>query len=143
AVYSRSYYGILAPPKQKLPYETIGDFKLEGLAHDVAAVTYKTPDNTIQHYIGTYGARAGGSSHYHVGAEIHGLWQGDNGGVVSDTEGISVTANGKSELFEWVNIHRFGTVDVVLKKNNEDVWTISLNGNFEVHSAAPEPTAGD
>src|SRR5699024_6724787 len=59
AIYYISYYGILARPKEKLPYETIGDFKVEWLAHDVAAVTYKTVDNTIQQYIGTYGDRAG------------------------------------------------------------------------------------
>src|SRR5690625_2736378 len=131
AVYYRSYYGILARPKEKFPYETIGEFKVELLAHDVAAVTYKTADNTIQQYIGTYGDRAGGSSYYYVGAEIHGIWQGDNVELVSDTEGISVTANGKSELFEWDNIHQFGTLAVVLKKNNEAVWTISLNRSEE------------
>jgi len=143
AIYYRSHYGILARPKEKLPYETIGEFKTEWLAHDVAAVTYKTADNTIQQYIGTYGDRAGGSSYYYVGAEIHGIWEGNNVEVVSDTEGISVKANGKSELFEWDNIHQFGTLAIVLKKNNEAVWTISLNENFEVHSAASEPTAGN
>src|SRR5690625_2478119 len=143
AVFYRSYYGILARPKEKLPYKTIGEFKTEWLTHDVAAVTYKTVDNTIQQYIGTYGDRAGGGSYYYVGAEINGIWQGNNVEVVSDTEGISVTANGKSELFEWDNIHQFGTLAIVLKKNNEAVWTISLNANFEVHSAASEPTVGN
>lgn len=142
AVYYRSYYGFLARPKERLPYETDGDFKVDWLANDVAAVTYKAADNTIQQYIGTYGDRGSGRSYYYVGAEIHGIWQGETLEVVSDTEGISVTENGKTELFDWDNIHQFGTLAVILKKNNEAIWTISLNENFEVHSAASEPTVG-
>ncbi|ASK64085.1 hypothetical protein CFK37_18960 [Virgibacillus phasianinus] len=142
AVYYRSYYGILARPKEKLPYETSGEFKVEWLAKDVAAVTYKTADNTIQQYVGTYGDRGSGRSYYYVGAEIHGKWQGNNIEVISDTKGITVTENGESELFDWDSIHQFGTLAVVLKKNDEAVWTISLNENFEVHSAASEKTVG-
>lgn len=142
AVYYRSYYGFLARPKERLPYETDGNFKVDWLANDVAAVTYKAADNTIQQYIGTYGDRGSGRSYYYVGAEIHGIWQGETLEVVSDTEGISVTENGKTELFDWDNIHQFGTLAVILKKNNEAIWTISLNENFEVHSAASEPTVG-
>src|SRR5699024_9653286 len=45
AVYYRSYYGIRARPTEKFPYEPLGEFTVEWLAHDVAAVTYKTADN--------------------------------------------------------------------------------------------------
>ncbi|WP_163970432.1 hypothetical protein [Oceanobacillus halotolerans] len=143
AVYYRSYYGILARPKERLPYETDGEYNVEWLADDVAAVTYKAVDDTIQQFIGTYGDRGSGSSYYYVGAEIHGRWEGSDVSVVSNTEGISVTENGETELFEWENMEQFGTLAVVLKKNNEAVWTISLNENFKVHSAASEPTVGN
>src|SRR5699024_3419313 len=100
AVYYRSYYGILARPKEKLPYETTGEFKTEWLADDIVAVTYKATDNTIQQFIGTYGDRGSGMSYYYVGPEIHGKWQGDNIEVLRDPKGISITENNETELFE-------------------------------------------
>lgn len=143
AVYYRVHYGILARPKEKLPYTTVSDFTVKWLAKDVAAVTYRTKDDTIQQFIGTYGDRGNGIAYYYVGAEIHGQWQADNTEVTSNTEGISVTANGKTELFTWENIIQYGTLAIVLKKNDEAVWTISLNENFEVQSDASLPTEGN
>ena len=142
-VYYRNYYSILALPKERLPFESRGEFQVEWLANDIAAVTYEAKDNTIQQFIATYGDRGSGSSYYYVGAEIHGHWQGENIKVISDTEGISVIQNDKTELFEWDNIQQFGTLAVILKKNNEAVWTISLNEDFEVHSDASDSTVGN
>ncbi|ASS89197.1 hypothetical protein [Aeribacillus pallidus] len=143
AVYLRSYYGILSRPKERLPYKTDGEFKVEWLANDIAAVTYKTVDHTIQQFIGTYGDRGNGRSYYYVGAEIHGRWQGNNVEVVSHSEGISVTHNGKKELFYWDHITQFGTLAVVLMRHNEEIWTISLNENFVADSADSEHTTGE
>ncbi len=143
AVYYRDYYGILARPKERLPFDTKGEFQVEWLANDIAAVTYEAKDDTIQQFIGTYGDRGSGISYYYVAAEIHGRWQGENIQLISDTEGISVIEDGETELFEWENIQQFGTLAVVLKRDNEAVWTISLNENFEVHSDAPESTVGN
>lgn len=142
-VYYRSYYGILARPIEKLPYETTGEFKIKWLADDVAAVTYKAKDHSIQQFIGTYGDRGSGRSYYYVGAEIHGIWQGNNIEVLSDRKGISVTVNGEIELFEWNNIQQSGTLAVVLKRNNEAVWTISLNKNYKIISDASEQNVGN
>lgn len=143
AVYYRDYYGILARPKERLPFDTKGEFQVEWLANDIAAVTYEAKDDTIQQFIGTYGDRGSGISYYYVAAEIHGRWQGENIQLISDTEGISVIEDGETELFEWENIQQFGTLAVVLKRDNEAVWTISLNENFEVHSDATESTVGN
>lgn len=143
AVYYRSYYNILARPKERLPYDTGGEFNVEWLAKDVAAVTYKTADNSIQQFIGTYGDRGSGSSYYYVGPEIHGNWVGDNTQVISNTEGISVTENGKTELFDWDHIVQFGTLAIVLMRESEAAWTISLDENFEVHSDASAIQTGD
>ncbi|MBO1001234.1 hypothetical protein [Pseudogracilibacillus auburnensis] len=141
--YYRSYYGILARPKESLPYEIAEDYKVEWLAKDVAAFTYETAENTIQQFIATYGDRGGGIAYYYVGAEMQGVWQGENVEVISDPDGITVTENGRSELFEWENIHQFGTLAIVLKKNNEAAWTISLDDNFVVHSDASEDKVGN
>lgn len=143
AVYYRSYYNILARPKERLPYDTGGEFNVEWLAKDVAAVTYKTADNSIQQFIGNYGDRGSGSSYYYVGPEIHGNWVGDNTQVISNTEGISVIENGKTELFDWDHIVQFGTLAIVLMRESEAAWTISLDENFEVHSDASAIQTGD
>ena len=143
AIYYRSYYGILARPKEVLSNGIDGEYKVEWLADDIAAFTYQAADNTMQQFIGTYGDRKDGMSYYYVGAEIHGDWREDHVEVVSSPEGITVTENNESELFPWENIHQFGTLAVVLKKNNEAVWTIALKENFEVHSDASKPTVGN
>lgn len=143
AVYYRSYYGILARPKNVIPQETNGEFKVEWLAKDIAAVTYKTKDHSIQQYIGTYGDRGSGGSYYYVGAEMHGFWQGDSAEVLSNEEGITVTVNGIEELFEWENIQQFGTLAIVLEKGSEAAWTIALNENFKVRSGDFEPDRGN
>lgn len=143
AVYYRSYFGIMGRPREALPHKTAGDFKVEWLEKDVAAVTYKTDGDTIQQFIGTYGDRGTGTSYYYVGAEIHGQWKAKDYQVESTPEGIFVTEKGKTEMFEWENIIQFGTLAVVLKKNDEAVWTIALNEDFKVHSDPAEPTTGN
>lgn len=142
AFYYREYYGILARPMEKLPYETDGNFKVEWLAHDIAAVTYETKDDKVQQFIGTYGDRGGGISYYYVWAEIQGRWQGDGISVESGPEGITVMENGETEHFSWEETQQFGTLAIVLMKNDEAIWTISLDETFEVHPEASRPTVG-
>lgn len=142
AVYYTSYYDILARPKEKLPYKINGKFKVKWLANDIAAVTYKASDHSIHQFIGTYGDRSNGTLYYYVGPEIHGEWKGDHVKVVSNTKGISVTQNGKTQLFDWDHIVQFGTLAIVLIKHHEAVWTISLNENFVVHALSSAPMTG-
>ncbi|MCU9614380.1 hypothetical protein OEV98_12620 [Caldibacillus lycopersici] len=143
AMYYRSYYGILGRAKERLSFYPQEEVKLEWLANDIAAVTYKAEDQTLQQFIATYGDRGSGRSYYYVGAEMHGSWQADDSKVISDTEGISIIENGKTEWFPWDNIVQFGTLAVVLMKNSEAAWTIALDENFEVHSEALVPTTGN
>src|SRR5699024_8031660 len=89
-----------------------------------------------QQFIGTYGDRNKGLSYYNVGAEIQGEWQGDNITVISSPDGMTFTADNKTELFEWNDIQQFGTLAVVLQKSNEAIWTIALSENFIVESDA-------
>ncbi|MCO7125359.1 hypothetical protein NIE88_06210 [Sporolactobacillus shoreicorticis] len=141
-VYYRSYYGIFCRPKKVLPQDLKGRYKVKWLANDIAALTYTDADDKIQQFIGTYGDRGGGRSYYYVGAEIHGQWQGGSALVISGTKGILVTEDGANELFEWNRIVQYGTLAVVLKRNDQAVWTLALNKDFEVHSDASEPTTG-
>lgn len=142
AIVYRSYYWILARPMERLPYPTSGEFKVDWLADDVAAVTYKADDQTIHQYIGTYGDRGGGSSYYYVGPSIYGQWTGKNADVISNQEGITVKTGGKTEQFDWEHVVQFGTLAVVLTANNQAVWTISLDENFIANSNAAKPPKG-
>ncbi|WP_413376764.1 hypothetical protein [Alkalihalobacillus sp. 1P02AB] len=142
-VYYRSYFGILGRPIEVLPYETNGEFKVDWLAKDVAAVTYTAADGMLQQFIGTYGERGRGGSYYYVGPEIHGVWQGTGVEVMSTSEGISVIMDGDRELFTWENVFQFGTLAIVLKKDDEAAWTLSLNENFNFHTEASIPASGN
>ncbi|HBI02670.1 MAG TPA: hypothetical protein DDY49_01400 [Paenibacillaceae bacterium] len=61
----------------------------------------------------------------------------------TSSEGITVTENGQKELFSWDNIQQYGTLAIVLKKNNETRWTISLNENFVVQADVSKPKKGN
>lgn len=153
AYYYRSYYGVFGRPKEKLPYQTTGLFNVKWITNDIATVTYKGKDKNLHQYNATFGDRSGGISYYYVGTELHGAWQGDGVEVVSNTDGITILEDGKSEVFDWNHVVQFGTLAVVLtrshqqdipsdwtnerhtlNKETEAVWTIGLNEDFQVKS---------
>ncbi len=143
ALYYRSYYGILARPKEDLPRRISDDeYDVKWLADDVAAFTYQTNEGHVQQFIGTYGDRDDGLSYYYVGAEMQGVWQDGDMEVVSDTEGIRVTENGETALFEWDQIEQFGTLAIVLQQDQEAAWTIALNKDFKMRTNTPDPPSG-
>lgn len=142
AVYFRSYFGILARPNEKLPYEIDESLSVEWLAKDVAAFTYSSYDKSIHQFIGTYGSR-GGASYRYVASEIRGEWEGENTRVISDMDGISVTEDGETKHFDDDQIVQFGTLAVVLTEADEAVWTISLDENFKSHANDAKPPAGN
>ncbi|MEH7249094.1 hypothetical protein V7114_20185 [Neobacillus niacini] len=143
ATYYRTYFGIFARPKEELPYNTKGAFKVKWLEKDIAAVTYLTPDRELHQYIGTYGDRNGGYSYSYVGPSIQGKWGWENGRVISAPEGIAIDYNGEMESYGWENIVQFGTIAVVLMENNQAKWTIALNENFKSNSNEPAPPTGE
>ncbi|MDR7077368.1 hypothetical protein J2Y03_002392 [Neobacillus niacini] len=143
STYYRTYYGIFARQKESLPYKTNGEFKVKWIEKDIAAVTYQTPNWKIHQYIGTYGDRNGGHSYSYVGPSIHGQWQWENVRVTSATEGISIDYNGEMERYAWENIVQFGTIAIVLTKNDQAEWTIALSANFKSNSNEPIPPSGE
>ncbi|TYS90091.1 hypothetical protein [Rossellomorea aquimaris] len=143
AAYYRTYYRILARPKEVLPYQTKGEFKVKWLEKDIAVLTYPAADNSIHQYIGTYGARDSGISYSYVGPTIQGQWKGDGARIDSTTEGISIDHDGKIEKYNWDNVVQFGTIAIVLVHDGEAEWTIGLNENFQSHSNDPNPPAGE
>ena len=139
--YYRIYYQLFARKMNALPYQTKGEFKVKWLADDVAAVTYKAKDDTIHQYIGTYGYRED-PNYKHVGPTISGKWESDQGEILVDTKGIHVFMDGNSEHYDWKEVVQFGTLAVVLVKNNQAEWTISLDENFKDNLNNSLPPSG-
>ncbi|SFF97011.1 hypothetical protein SAMN05216353_11655 [Halobacillus alkaliphilus] len=143
AAYYRTRYGLFVRPKEDLPYQTSGDYKVKWLEKDIAAVTYEATDRTLHQYIGTYGARDGGISYSYVASMTRGQWKGETAQVTNSSEGIVIEHKGETEHYTHENMVQFGTLALVLMENNEAKWTIALNENFESNSNAPEPPAGE
>ncbi|WP_099363324.1 hypothetical protein [Fredinandcohnia onubensis] len=142
ARYYRTYYGIFARQKETLPYQLKGEYKIDWLTNDVAAMTYRAMDNSLHQYIGTYGDRGSGISYYYVGSALHGDWRGNDSSISVHTEGITVEHGGSKETFNWDQIVQFGTLAVVLVDDYEAKWTISLNDDFKMDSSSGIGVAG-
>ncbi|MDQ0233349.1 hypothetical protein [Metabacillus malikii] len=143
ATYYRTHYGILARPKEQLPGEIVENPKIKWLADDIATITYKSKANTTQQFIATYGDRGDGVSYYNVGPETQGEWQGENITLVSNPEGITITDTHTTEQFTWENTKQYGTLAIVLLKDNEAAWTLALNKNFKANSNTPTTIKGN
>ncbi len=134
ALYFRSYYRIVSRPKERLPSPITGDYNVRWLTNDVAVFTYETTGDKKQAFVGTYGDRNGGVAYYYVGAEIQGVWENEDVSVVSSPEGIQVTENGVATVYDWDHIHQFGTLAIVLEKEQEADWVIALSEDFTLRS---------
>lgn len=141
-VYYRSYYGIVARPKERLSGSITGAYEVKWLADDVAVFTYETSGGEVQAFAGTYGDRGQGSSYYYVGPEMQGLWANEGVEVVSNTEGIQVKSKTDTAFFEWDQIHQYGTLAIVLEQDQEAEWVIGLNEDFQMRSDASNSPGG-
>ena len=119
ATYYRTYYGIFARQKEKLPYQLKDEYKIDWLTNDVAVMTYKAMDHSLHQFIGTYGDRGSGNSYYYVGSALHGEWRGRNSSISIHTEGITVQHAGGTQSFNWDHVVQFGTLAVMGKAG----WT--------------------
>ncbi|WP_077299850.1 hypothetical protein [Virgibacillus pantothenticus] len=134
ATYYRSKLGILAMSHQKLPEDVSSTPKIDWLANDIAAVTYKSSDDKLQQFIATYGDRGIGGSYYEVGAVTRGRWGGKSVEMRNNTEGITIITKATSETFSWDQVIQYGTLALVLMKDNQAVWTIALDENFDAEA---------
>lgn len=134
AVYYRSYYRIVSRPKERLPSPITGGYDVQWLTNDVAVFTYETTGDKKQAFVGTYGDRNGGIAYYYVDAEIQGIWENEDVSVVSNPDGIQVIENGNTTVYDWEQIHQFGTLAIVLEKEQEADWVIALSEDFKLRS---------
>lgn len=128
---------LFAKEKEQLEYEINGDIKKQWLTNDICALTYMDKDNKLREYVVTYGDRGNGRSYYYVTNAIYGNWQvfaqyGNPTQLLADSKGITITKNNKKELFEYSNCEQFGTIALVLYKNDEPKYVIALDENCEL-----------
>ncbi|WP_339193339.1 hypothetical protein NSU02_16655 [Aeribacillus sp. FSL W8-0870] len=86
----RSYYGILARPKERLPYKTDGEFKVEWLANELPSLHIKPLIIRFNNLSGLMVIAVTEGSIIMPGLKSM-VDGGNNIEVVSNSEGISVT----------------------------------------------------
>ena len=135
-VYKNVKLYIFARPKETLGFEVKGDLKIQWLTDDICSVTYTDRDGNLREYVATYGFRTR-TDYYNVNTTMYGDWQTmDSAGALtklSSTEkGFVVTKNNKKEIFSNSDIRQFGTIALVLYKNEIPKYVVALNPNCEL-----------
>ena len=115
------------------PYTAEEDMKLQWLADDACAVTYRSPDDGQTHqYVMTYGDRGDGIYTYYVYNVIQGGWSAEGKNTAgwelkTGPEGITVVSpSGGEQTYEADDCVQFGTLAIVLCENGLPQWTLVL-----------------
>ena len=128
---------LFAKEKEQFDYELEGNIKIQWLTNDICGITYKDKNGKLREFVVTYGDRGNGISYYYVTTAISGNWQvftqyGNATQMLVDSKGITIKKNGKSELFEYENCKQYGTISLVLYKNDVPKFVIALDKNCEI-----------
>lgn len=128
---------LFAKEKEQFEYELDGKIKKQWLEKDICAITYKDKDGNLREFVVTYGDRGNGISYYHVTTALTGNWQvftqyGNATQMLVDSKGITIKKNGESNIFEYENCKQYGTIALVLYKNNVPKYVIGLDKNCEI-----------
>lgn len=136
-LYKNTKFFLFAKEKEQFDYEVQGTIKKQWLTTDICGITYKDKNNKLREFVVTYGDRGDGISYYSVTNALTGNWQvftqnGNPTQLLADSKGITITKNGKKELFEYSNCKQFGTIALVLYKNEIPKYVIALDKNCEL-----------
>lgn len=117
-----------------LPFTMSKEPKIQWLADDACAVTYKSADDDGLHqYVMTYGDRGDGISYYYVWNAAFGRWTSE--GQFSDytvefkdgeSAGIYVHTPSGDEVYTYDDCLQYGTLALVFPRKNPK-WTVVLN----------------
>ena len=128
---------LFAKENEQFEHELDGEIKKQWLENDICAITYKDKDGNLREFVVTYGDRGNGISYYYVTTALIGNWQvstqyGNATQMLVDSKGITIKKNGKSELFKYEECKQYGTIALVLYKNNVPKYVIGLDKNCEI-----------
>lgn len=139
-LYRNAKLFIFAKEKEQLDYELTGKIKKQWIENDICGITYKDKNNKLRAVVVTYGDRGDGISYYYVANALLGNWQvfttnGKPTQMLVDSKGIKITKDGKSEFFEYDKCKQYGTIALVLYKNEVPKYVIGLDKNCEIDNA--------
>ena len=128
---------IFARQKEQFQYESQGKIKRQWLTNDICSITYLDRDRNIREYVATFGDRGNGISYYYVTSALRGDWQvwtqnGEATQLLSDSNGIRITKNGVREQFDFSECKQFGTIALVLYKDDVPKYVVALDENCEL-----------
>ena len=128
----KNVIGIFARPKEQFTNTIVGKIKTQWLTNDACSITYKNSKDDICEYVYTCGDRGDGISYYYVASAIQGDWkmnvQNEDGkSIKANSKGITINDGKKESIFAYDDCKQFGTISVVLYKNNTPKWIITLN----------------
>ena len=138
-LYKNAKLFIFAKESEQFDYELTGKIKKQWIENDICGITYKDKNNRLREYVVTYGDRGDGISYYYVINTLLGNWQvfttnGKPTQMLVDNKGIKITKDGKSELFEYDKCKQYGTIALVLYKNEVPKYMIGLDKNCKIDS---------
>ena len=136
-LYRNAKLFIFAKENEQFDYELKGRIKKQWIENDICGITYKDNNNKLREFVVTYGDRGDGVSYYYVANALLGNWQvftrnGKPTQMLVDSNGIKITKDGKSEIFEYNECKQYGTIALVLYKNEVPKYVIGLDKNCEI-----------
>lgn len=136
-LYRNAKLFIFAKENEQFDYELKGRIKKQWIENDICGITYKDKNNKLREFVVTYGDRGDGVSYYYVANALLGNWQvfttnGKPTQMLVDSNGIKITKDGKSEIFEYNECKQYGTIALVLYKNEVPKYVIGLDKNCEI-----------
>lgn len=136
-LYRNAKLFIFAKENEQFDYELKGRIKKQWIENDICGITYKDKNNKLREFVVTYGYRGDGISYYYVANALLGNWQvftrnGKPTQMLVDSNGIKITKDDKSEIFEYNECKQYGTIALVLYKNEVPKYVIGLDKNCEI-----------
>lgn len=136
-LYRNAKLFIFAKENEQFDYELKGRIKKQWIENDICGITYKDKNNKLREFVVTYGDRGDGVSYYYVLNALLGNWQvftrnGKPTQMLVDSNGIKITKDDKSEIFEYNECKQYGTIALVLYKNEVPKYVIGLDKNCEI-----------
>lgn len=136
-LYRNAKLFIFAKENEQFDYELKGRIKKQWIESDICGITYKDKNNKLREFVVTYGDRGDGISYYYVANALLGNWQvftrnGKPTQMLVDSNGIKITKDDKSEIFEYNECKQYGTIALVLYKNEVPKYVIGLDKNCEI-----------
>ena len=136
-LYRNAKLFIFAKENEQFDYELKGRIKKQWIENDICGITYKDKNNKLREFVVTYGDRGDGISYYYVSNALLGNWQvfttnGKPTQMLVDSNGIKITKDDKSEIFEYNECKQYGTIALVLYKNEVPKYVIGLDKNCEI-----------